>query len=138
MNLRQIKPLGFDLVYGCRGALAVDVKSQDQEHVNEVLCAQVLAAFKPRQVGIQEDLAVALAGGADVDAQFSRHYQYFIPDFGFGGAVWIYGDGFFFEDYGLVPGIFVTVVHRGQERAAVLDFLRPRWRRSRQTSSQTN
>ena len=108
-----------------------------QQHVNERHGGGGLAVSEGRQRAIYKDEAVALAGWALVDAQFPWQEQGFIPDFGLARAVGIECYCVLFEEYRLVPRVLVAVMHRGQQRLSVADFLGARWHSSRQTSDET-
>jgi len=87
VNFGEIDVASGDLVDGGLHGLAVDVETQDEEHVHEGMRAVGLAVLEAGDLAVVEDDAVVGGGFAAVDAELAGDFEDFIPDFGGLGAV---------------------------------------------------
>jgi hypothetical protein len=125
-KLGQIVSFAFHDLAGGLGILTVDVKSQDQKHVDERTAAGDLATFQTCYRSVDHNVPVPARGWSDIDAQFSWEQSRFVPDFGSARSVGFVGGAFLGKGERLVPGRLVSVVHCAQEIISRADVLRVR------------
>jgi cob(I)alamin adenosyltransferase len=95
-----------------------------------------LSVSEHRHLAVNQQVTVALARLADVNAQLPGNRQGLIPCFNRAGSVWLVRRAFLRETERLIPRILVTLVHGAKKLSAITDLLRVDDRRDRKKANE--